>query len=67
MTTRHLILKALNTACTWIDEVAYRPAVVKLTLPLPRWWNCQLADLAWHLDRRWKTGYYKLWGPRKAV
>jgi hypothetical protein len=30
----------------WIDEVAYRPAVVKVTMPLPRWWRCDLARLS---------------------
>jgi hypothetical protein len=53
------IVRALNGACTAIDAVAYRPAVVKLTLRLPSWWQCQLAHLSMALDDRWRTGYWK--------
>ncbi|HYG96424.1 MAG TPA: hypothetical protein VD741_04875 [Solirubrobacterales bacterium] len=52
------IVRALNQACVWVDEVAYRPAVVKLTRPLPRWWSCQLARASMKLDDRWGTGYW---------
>jgi hypothetical protein len=38
--------------------VAYRPAVVRLAMPLPGWWNCQLAHLSMRLDDRWGTGYW---------
>jgi hypothetical protein len=48
----------LNAACCCVDEVAYRPAVVKATMPLPRWWRCELAKLSMHLDNRWQTGYW---------
>lgn len=51
-------MRALNNACTAVDAVAYRPAAVKLTLPLPRWWSCQLARLSMRLDERWATGYW---------
>lgn len=53
-----VIVGGLNKACTAIDAIAYRPAVVKLTLRLPRWWSCQLARLSIALDRRWQTGYW---------
>lgn len=43
----------------WIDAVLYRPAVVKLSAWLPRWWNCQLAHLSMRLDDRWGTGYWR--------
>lgn len=52
------LVRGLNRACLWIDEVAYRPAVVKLASPLPRWWNCHLARLSMKLDDRWGTGYW---------
>jgi hypothetical protein len=55
---RTLIVQALNTACTLVDGVACRPAVVRLTRPLPRWWNCELAHLSMRLDDRWGTGYW---------
>lgn len=52
-------LRTLNRVCTWVDDVAYRPVVVKLTRRLPRWWNCQLAHLSIKLDERWNTGYWR--------
>jgi hypothetical protein len=52
------IVRSLNTCCTAVDAVAYRPAVVKLTEALPSWWQCQLAHLSIDLDRRWQTGYW---------
>lgn len=58
MVWKRRIVRALNTACTAVDAVAYRPAVVRLTLPLPRWWGCQLARLSMRLDDRWGTGYW---------
>jgi len=42
-----------------LDEVLYRPAVVKAFRWLPRWWMCDLAQLSQYLDDRWKTGYWK--------
>jgi hypothetical protein len=56
---RRAVVVALNTACMWIDEVAYRPAVIKATERLPRWWQCELARLSMRLDERWDTGYWK--------
>jgi hypothetical protein len=48
----------LNTTCVWVDDIAYRPAVLKLTRALPTWWHCQLAHLSMRLDDRWGTGYW---------
>ncbi|MFN2472003.1 MAG: hypothetical protein ABR583_13655 [Gaiellaceae bacterium] len=59
MDARRLTVCALNAACYAIDEVAYRPAVVRLTERLPRWWRCELGRLAAWLDERWDTG---VWG-----
>ena len=58
MGTKRSIVVGLNTACTAVDSVAYRPAVVKLTSPLPRWWRCDLARLSIYLDARWGCGYW---------
>ncbi len=58
-----MAIRALNQMCIWVDEVAYRPAVVKLAEPLPRWWNCQLAHASVKLDDRWGTGHWESWGP----
>jgi hypothetical protein len=56
------VVSGLDTACQLVDEVAYRPAVVRLTLPLPRWWRCELAKLSAWLDRRWGLEY---WGSER--
>jgi hypothetical protein len=53
------IVRGLNTACTLVDRVVYRPAVVKATVWLPRWWNCQLAQVSMKLDDRWGTGFWE--------
>jgi hypothetical protein len=55
---RLAIVRVLNGACTFLDSVAYRPAVVKATLKLPFWWSCQLGRLSITLDRRWQMGYW---------
>lgn len=43
-------------ASNWVDErldaVLYRPAVVRATRRLPRWWRCDLARSAQWLDDR---------------
>jgi hypothetical protein len=58
MAWRREIVRALNTACTAVDAVAYRPAIVRLTMQLPRWWRCQFAHLSMRLDDHWETGYW---------
>jgi hypothetical protein len=57
---RRLVVRALNGACMLIDGFAYRPAVVKLTERLPRWWCCQLAHVSMKLDERWHTGFWSI-------
>lgn len=59
MKLKRSIISLLNRSCTWVDAVAYRPAVVRLALPLPRWWSCQLARLSMRLDDRWGTAYWE--------
>lgn len=58
MSWKPRLIGALNSACTAVDAVAYRPAVVRLTMRLPRWWSCQLAHLSMRLDDRWGSGYW---------
>ena len=52
------IVRILNWLCTVIDGLAYRPAVVKLSERLPRFWMCQAAHASMALDRRWRTGFW---------
>ena len=61
MRWKYGIVKGLETACRRVDDVAYRPAVVRLTLRLPRWWRCELSRLSARLDDRWGTGYWGEW------
>ncbi len=58
MDWKRAVVRGLNFGCELVDEIAYRPAVVRLTLPLPRWWRCELAQLSMRLDERWKVGYW---------
>jgi hypothetical protein len=52
------VVSGLNRSCELVDDVAYRPAVIRLTLPLPRWWRCELARLSMRLDERWHVGFW---------
>ncbi|HEY7281145.1 MAG TPA: hypothetical protein VID47_06065 [Actinomycetota bacterium] len=62
------LVALLNNACRAVDEVLYRPAFVKVGMPLPRWWNCELARLSVRLDDRWQTEYWDTdwWHPGKV-
>jgi hypothetical protein len=55
---RPVIVRLLSAADRAVDWLAYRPAVVRLFLFLPRWWNCDLARLSIRLDERWNVGYW---------
>lgn len=57
-TTKLAFVRVLYWLCGWIDEVAYRPVVVKLTHRLPWFWRCQFSLLSMKLDRRWGTGFW---------
>jgi hypothetical protein len=63
MRLKRSLVSALDSACGVVDGVAYRPAVVRATMFLPRWWRCKLARLSVRLDERWDTGY---WGKDQA-
>jgi hypothetical protein len=45
-----------------LDEVLYRPAVVKAFSWLPRWWLCDLARASMWLDDRWRTRWWQAAG-----
>jgi hypothetical protein len=66
MSARRLIVVTLERACAAVDAVAYRPAVIKLTLGLPRWWRCELARLSVWLDDRWGTDHWTAGRPTRV-
>jgi hypothetical protein len=55
---RWQVVQTLGTVDGWLDQLLYRPAVVKLFTWLPRWWLCDLARLSIALDDRWGLGYW---------
>jgi hypothetical protein len=55
---KRAIVVGLAQADHVLDEVLYRPAVVKAFMWLPRWWRCDLAKASIALDERWSTGYW---------
>lgn len=55
---RRFVVVLAEKADEAVDEVAYRPAVVKATERLPRWWRCDLAKLSRLLDERWSVGWW---------
>ena len=42
-----------------LDELLYRPAIVKAFMWVPRWWLCDLAKFSMVLDERWAVGYWE--------
>lgn len=59
---RRTLVHGLAKADQALDEVLYRPAVVKAFAWLPRWWLCDLAKLSMKLDDRWGTGWWQAVG-----
>jgi hypothetical protein len=55
---KRVLIRVLAKADEALDEVLYRPAVVKAFIWLPRWWLCDLAKLSIALDDRWQVGYW---------
>src|SRR5437870_10877449 len=55
---RRALVALLAKADEGLDEVLYRPAVVKAFSWLPRWWLCDLAKASMWLDDRWRTGWW---------
>jgi hypothetical protein len=53
-----MVVRVLATIDAALDELLYRPAVVKLFCWLPRWWQCDLARASMVLDDRWGLGYW---------
>lgn len=62
---RRALVALLEAADRLVDWFAYRPAVVRLFLFLPRWWACDLVRRSVRLDERWGTGYWtdESWWP----
>ncbi len=56
---KRAVVQSLALVDEAIDEVLYRPAVIKAFSWLPRWWLCDLAKVSIWLDDRWETGYWK--------
>ena len=55
---KRVLVRAMARADDLLDEVLYRPAIVKAFTWLPRWWLCDLAKLSMVLDDRWSVGYW---------
>ena len=55
---KRLVVQSLAKLDEVVDQVLYRPAVVKAFSRLPRWWCCELAKASIALDERWHTGYW---------
>ena len=55
---KRFVVAGLDRADRVLDQLLYRPAVVKLTARLPRWWLCDLSKLSIRLDDRWSIGYW---------
>jgi hypothetical protein len=55
---RSMVVNPLATVDDALDQLLYRPAVVKLFSWLPRWWLCDLARASTALDARWRLGYW---------
>jgi hypothetical protein len=52
------VIRALALVDEALDEVLFRPAVVKAFKWVPRWWLCDIAKLSMTLDERWGVGYW---------
>jgi hypothetical protein len=52
------LIRAMALVDEALDEVLYRPAVVKAFMWVPRWWLCDLAKFSMALDDRWGVGYW---------
>ena len=55
---KRAIVAGLEKLDEAIDEIAYRPTVVKAFMWVPRWWQCDLARLSVRLEERWDTGFW---------
>lgn len=56
---QHFVVSGLEKADEIVDEVLYRPVVVRAFRWLPRWWQCDLAKLSMALDDRWSSGWWE--------
>ncbi len=56
---RRALIGTLEKIDEALDQVLYRPAVVRAFRWVPRWWLCDLAKLSIWLDERWSTGWWE--------
>jgi hypothetical protein len=55
---KRLVVRALAKVDQGLDEILYRPAIVKAFVWMPRWWRCDLAKLSIALDKRWHVNWW---------
>ena len=55
---RRVTVSFLSAVHRVVDWLVYRPAVVRLFVFLPRWWNCNLVRLSTCLNARWNAEYW---------
>jgi hypothetical protein len=60
---KRFLVVALAKVDEALDAVLYRPAVVKATMWMPRWYSCEIARLSELLDERWQVGWWNDSGP----
>jgi len=55
---RWMVVRLLAIVDEALDQLLYRPAVVRLFSWLPRWWLCDVARVSMALDDRRRLGYW---------
>jgi hypothetical protein len=55
---KRLLVRTLAKMDQGLDEILYRPAIVKAFVWMPRWWRCDLAKLSIALDQRWHVNWW---------
>jgi hypothetical protein len=56
---KRAVIRAMALVDEALDEVLYRPVVVKALVWVPRWWLCDLAKFSRVLDDRWGVGCWE--------
>ncbi len=55
---RWMVVRLLAIVDEALDQLLYRPAVVRLFSWLPRWWLCDVGRVSMALDDRRRLGYW---------
>jgi hypothetical protein len=58
LTPARAVVVGLDRLDEALDEILYRPALVRAFRWMPRWWLCDLAKASHRLDRRWGTKHW---------